>query len=75
VTGAEEAGGRTGSGLPKNRVQLRDVSCQSFGVAARIVETVDPHETEALAAELAADLGAGDVVLVHGEFGAGKTPM
>jgi tRNA threonylcarbamoyladenosine biosynthesis protein TsaE len=42
-------------------------------VAARIVETIDPRETEALGAELAAGLGAGDVVLVHGELGAGKT--
>jgi len=42
-------------------------------VAARIVETVDPRETEALGAELAAGLSTGDVVLVHGELGAGKT--
>jgi tRNA threonylcarbamoyladenosine biosynthesis protein TsaE len=42
-------------------------------VAARIVETADPRETEALGAELAAALSAGDVVLVHGELGAGKT--
>jgi tRNA threonylcarbamoyladenosine biosynthesis protein TsaE len=42
-------------------------------VAARIVETADPVETEALGAELAAGLSAGDVVLVHGELGAGKT--
>jgi tRNA threonylcarbamoyladenosine biosynthesis protein TsaE len=42
-------------------------------VAARIVQTADPVETEALGAELAAGLGAGDVVLVHGELGAGKT--
>ena len=42
-------------------------------MAARIVQTADPVETEALGAELAAGLGAGDVVLVHGELGAGKT--
>jgi tRNA threonylcarbamoyladenosine biosynthesis protein TsaE len=42
-------------------------------VAARIVETSDPIETEALGAELAAGLRAGDVVLVIGELGAGKT--
>jgi tRNA threonylcarbamoyladenosine biosynthesis protein TsaE len=36
-------------------------------------ETADPTETEALAAELAAGLSAGDVVLVEGELGAGKT--
>ncbi len=32
-----------------------------------------PAETEAAAAELASRLGAGDVVLVSGELGAGKT--
>ena len=42
-------------------------------MAARIVQTADPRETEALGAELAAGLSAGDVVLVHGELGAGKT--
>lgn len=42
-------------------------------MAVHIVQTADPAETEALGAELAADLRAGDVVLVHGELGAGKT--
>jgi tRNA threonylcarbamoyladenosine biosynthesis protein TsaE len=42
-------------------------------VAARIVDTADPLETEALGAELAAELRGGDVVLVRGELGAGKT--
>ncbi|HUA71345.1 MAG TPA: tRNA (adenosine(37)-N6)-threonylcarbamoyltransferase complex ATPase subunit type 1 TsaE [Solirubrobacteraceae bacterium] len=36
-------------------------------------ETDDPAQTEALAAALAAKLAAGDVVLVEGELGAGKT--
>jgi tRNA threonylcarbamoyladenosine biosynthesis protein TsaE len=36
-------------------------------------ETTDPVETEALAAELAVRLSPGDVVLVEGELGAGKT--
>jgi tRNA threonylcarbamoyladenosine biosynthesis protein TsaE len=36
-------------------------------------ETTDPSQTEALAAKLAARLAAGDVVLVEGELGAGKT--
>ncbi len=38
-------------------------------------ETSAPAETEALGAELAADLRAGDVVLVCGELGAGKTTL
>jgi len=36
-------------------------------------ETSDPSQTEALAAELAVGLAPGDVVLVEGELGAGKT--
>jgi len=42
-------------------------------VATRIVETSDPRQTEALGAEVAAALSPGDVVLVRGELGAGKT--
>jgi tRNA threonylcarbamoyladenosine biosynthesis protein TsaE len=42
-------------------------------VAVRIVDTSDPAETEAVGAELAADLRDGDLVLVRGELGAGKT--
>ena len=44
-------------------------------VAVRIVETSDPSETEALGAELASGLSDGDVVLVRGELGAGKTTL
>jgi tRNA threonylcarbamoyladenosine biosynthesis protein TsaE len=44
-------------------------------VAVRIVETSDPTETESLGAELAATLAAGDVVLVRGELGSGKTTL
>ncbi|HST55257.1 MAG TPA: tRNA (adenosine(37)-N6)-threonylcarbamoyltransferase complex ATPase subunit type 1 TsaE [Solirubrobacteraceae bacterium] len=44
-------------------------------MAVRIVETADPAETEALGAELAARLRPGDVVLVCGELGAGKTTL
>ena len=40
-----------------------------------VVETSDPAETEALGAELAARLREGDVVLVQGELGAGKTTL
>jgi tRNA threonylcarbamoyladenosine biosynthesis protein TsaE len=36
-------------------------------------ETISASETEALGAELAATLAAGDVVLIEGELGAGKT--
>jgi tRNA threonylcarbamoyladenosine biosynthesis protein TsaE len=44
-------------------------------VAVRIVETSDATETESLGAELARGLAAGDVVLVRGELGAGKTTL
>jgi tRNA threonylcarbamoyladenosine biosynthesis protein TsaE len=44
-------------------------------VAIRIVETASPAETESLGAELAAALKDGDVVLVRGELGAGKTTL
>ena len=37
------------------------------------VRTSSAAETEGLAADLAAGLGAGDVVLISGELGAGKT--
>jgi tRNA threonylcarbamoyladenosine biosynthesis protein TsaE len=40
-----------------------------------VVETSGPAETEALGAELAAGLHAGDLVLVLGELGAGKTTL
>ncbi len=41
----------------------------------RIIETSDPAETESLGAELAAGLTGGDVVLVRGELGSGKTTL
>jgi tRNA threonylcarbamoyladenosine biosynthesis protein TsaE len=44
-------------------------------VATRIVETSDWRQTEALGAELTVGLSAGDVVLVRGELGAGKTTL
>ncbi|MGE5282777.1 MAG: tRNA (adenosine(37)-N6)-threonylcarbamoyltransferase complex ATPase subunit type 1 TsaE [Chloroflexota bacterium] len=40
-----------------------------------VVETRSAAETEALGARLAAQLGAGDVVIVSGEVGAGKTTL
>jgi tRNA threonylcarbamoyladenosine biosynthesis protein TsaE len=44
-------------------------------VGVRSIETSDPTETEALGAELAAGLRDGDVVLVQGELGSGKTTL
>lgn len=44
-------------------------------MAIRIVETANPAETESLGAALAAELKDGDVVLVRGELGAGKTTL
>jgi tRNA threonylcarbamoyladenosine biosynthesis protein TsaE len=44
-------------------------------VSLRSIETCDPTETEALGAELAAELQAGDIVLVRGELGSGKTTL
>jgi tRNA threonylcarbamoyladenosine biosynthesis protein TsaE len=42
-------------------------------VSVSVVETKNPLETEALGARLAAGLRDGDVVLVRGELGSGKT--
>lgn len=44
-------------------------------MAARSVETNGPAETESLGAELARSLVGGDLVLVRGELGAGKTTL
>jgi tRNA threonylcarbamoyladenosine biosynthesis protein TsaE len=44
-------------------------------VAARSIETNGPAETESLGAELADALRDGDVVLVCGELGSGKTTL
>ncbi len=44
-------------------------------MATRIVETSDSRQTEALGAEIAAALSRGDIVLVRGELGAGKTTL
>jgi tRNA threonylcarbamoyladenosine biosynthesis protein TsaE len=44
-------------------------------VAPRRVQTNGPVETESLGAELAATLAAGDLVLIRGELGSGKTTL
>jgi tRNA threonylcarbamoyladenosine biosynthesis protein TsaE len=44
-------------------------------VALRSVETAGPAETESLGAQLAGTLRGGDVVLVRGELGSGKTTL
>jgi tRNA threonylcarbamoyladenosine biosynthesis protein TsaE len=44
-------------------------------MATRRLQTSGPAETEALGAELAARLAEGDVVLVRGELGVGKTTL
>ncbi len=44
-------------------------------MVVRSVETTGPAETESLGAELAKGLGEGDVVLVRGELGSGKTTL
>lgn len=44
-------------------------------MAVRSVETTGSLETESLGGELAALLSEGDVVLVRGELGAGKTTL
>ncbi|HEY4427863.1 MAG TPA: tRNA (adenosine(37)-N6)-threonylcarbamoyltransferase complex ATPase subunit type 1 TsaE [Solirubrobacteraceae bacterium] len=44
-------------------------------MAPRSVETTGPRETESLGAELAGVLRDGDVVLVCGELGSGKTTL
>ena len=44
-------------------------------MSLRIVETAGPQETESLGGELAGTLREGDVVLVRGELGSGKTTL
>lgn len=44
-------------------------------MAVRSIETSGPEETESVGGELARGLRAGDLVLVRGELGAGKTTL
>jgi tRNA threonylcarbamoyladenosine biosynthesis protein TsaE len=54
--------------------QARVWAPRTAGIRVLVLpETSAPHETEALAARLAERLRPGDVVLVSGELGAGKT--
>ena len=46
-----------------------------MSAAPRSAETASAAETEAVGAAIAADLGPGDVVLVSGEVGSGKTTL
>lgn len=41
----------------------------------RSVETTGPAETEAIGAEIAQELSDGDIVLIQGDLGAGKTTL
>ena len=43
--------------------------------ASEVIRTSDPAETEAVGARLASALSPGDVVLVSGELGSGKTTL
>jgi tRNA threonylcarbamoyladenosine biosynthesis protein TsaE len=44
-------------------------------VVVTIVETSDPGQTESLGAKLASSLAPGDMVLLMGELGSGKTTL
>jgi len=46
-----------------------------LSAAAKTVETGSASETEAVGAKLAERLGAGDVVVIGGDLGAGKTTL
>jgi tRNA threonylcarbamoyladenosine biosynthesis protein TsaE len=65
--------GRLASPLPRaGRFYL---AYYAWRVPTRIVETVQALQTEELGAELASLLRPGDLVLVRGELGAGKTTL
>ncbi len=51
------------------------LSLYSLGVVVRSVQTRSPAETESVGAKLAGSLAEGDVVLVRGELGSGKTTL
>jgi tRNA threonylcarbamoyladenosine biosynthesis protein TsaE len=53
----------------------RHLRCWHKVLSVSIRETSAPAETEAVGAELAGELRLGDVVLVRGELGTGKTTL
>jgi len=54
---------------------LQPTSDHRARASTAVVETDSAEQTEALGAELAAALRAGDVVLLRGDLGAGKTTL
>jgi tRNA threonylcarbamoyladenosine biosynthesis protein TsaE len=64
-----------GSTLNDTRVESKVPPANSKVPSVFVRETSDPAATEALGAELARGLRPGDVVLVRGELGAGKTTL
>lgn len=52
---------------------LRHIASMSAAIATRLIELPDLDATQALAAQVAALVHAGDAILLEGELGAGKT--
>jgi tRNA threonylcarbamoyladenosine biosynthesis protein TsaE len=52
---------------------LRHIASMSTATATRLIELPDLNATQALAAQVAALVQAGDAILLEGELGAGKT--
>jgi tRNA threonylcarbamoyladenosine biosynthesis protein TsaE len=52
---------------------LRHIASMSAAISTRLIELPDLDATQALAAQVAALVHAGDTILLEGELGAGKT--